>query len=74
MTIYQPGETFHAFQPSFNILFAKQRAYINRQGMNEHVFCLKTVKDVYSGSFLRVIYAKQLTDPIPLLVGIRTGC
>ena len=104
-----------------NILSPKQKAYINRQGMNEHVFCLKTgiddfkhessklftvfldfrdafgtlthnimlraleeihlpqvfidiVRDVYTGSYIQVICGKQLTDPIPLQVGIKTGC
>ncbi|KAK0144026.1 hypothetical protein N1851_017633 [Merluccius polli] len=32
------------------------------------------VKDVYSGSFIQIICGKQLTDPIPLRVGIKTGC
>jgi hypothetical protein len=104
-----------------NILSPNQKAYINRQGMNEHVFCLKTgiddfkhesckfysvfldfrdafgtlthnvmihaleeiqlprvfidiIKDVYSSSFIQVICGKQLTDPVPLQVGIKTGC
>ena len=104
-----------------NILSPKQKAYINRQGMNEHVFCLKTgiddfkhgsseyfavfldfrdafgtlahnvmvtaleeihlpqvyidiVKNVYCGSYIQVICGKQLTDPIPLQIGVKTGC
>lgn len=32
------------------------------------------VRDVYSGSYIQVICGKQLTDPIPLQVGIKTGC
>ena len=103
------------------ILSPKQKAYIARQGMNEHVFCLKTgvddfkhessklftvfldfrdafgtlshkimlnalkeihlpqpfadlITDVYKGSFLQVICGHQLTEPIPLQVGIKTGC
>ncbi len=32
------------------------------------------VRDVYSGSFLQVICGKQLTDPIPLQAGMKTGC
>ena len=32
------------------------------------------VKDVYTGSFIQVICGKQLTDPIPLQVGVKTGC
>ena len=104
-----------------NILSTKQKAYIERQGMNEHTFCLKTgiddfkhessrfyavfldfrdafgtlahdimfksleeihlpqvyidiVKDVYRDSFIQVICGKQLTGPIPLQLGIKTGC
>ena len=103
------------------ILSPKQKAYKDRQGMNEHVFCLKTgvddfkhescklytvfldfrdafgtlshkmmpsaleeihlpqpfvdiIKAVYRGSFLQVICGHQLTEPIPLQVGIKTGC
>ena len=103
------------------ILSPKQKAYIARQGMNEHVFCLKTgvddfkhescklftvfldfrdafgtlshkimlnalkeihppqpfadlITDVYKGSFLQVTSGHQLTEPIPLQVGIETGC
>ncbi len=103
------------------ILSNKQKAYIERQGMNEHVFCLKTaiddfkhesaklyivfldfrdafgalphgvmidaleeiqlpkiyvdiIKDVYCDSYLQVICGKDLTRPIPLEVGIKTGC
>ena len=102
-------------------LSPKQKAYIDRQGMNEHVFCLKTgiddfkhesckfytvfldfrdafgtlshnmmlrtleeihlpqpfvdiITDVYKGSFLQVICGDQLTEPVPLQVGIKTGC
>lgn len=104
-----------------NILSTKQKAYIDRQGMCEHVFCLKTgiddlkhesarfyaifldfrdafgtltqnvmidslkeihlpqvyidiVKDIYKDSFIQVICGKQLTGPIPLQMGIKTGC
>ncbi len=103
------------------ILSNKQKAYIERQGMNEHFFCLKTaiddfkhesdklyivfldfrdafgalphrvmidaleeiqlpkiyvdiIKDVYCDSYLQVICGKALTRPIPLEVGIKTGC
>lgn len=103
------------------ILSPKQKAYINRQGMNEHVFCLKTgiddfkhsstkfftvfldfcdafgtllhdvmfhtldgirlpqlhvdiIKDVYNNSYIQVICGSALTDPIPLKIGIKTGC
>ena len=101
-----------------NILSTDQKAYIERQGMNEHVFCLKTgiddfkhesarfyaafldfrdafgtlthdvmfqsleeihlprvyidiVRDVYKDSFIQVICGNQLTEPIPLKLGIR---
>ena len=92
---------------------------ILRDGMNEHVFCLKTgidinhgssrfyavfldfcdafgtlthvmfqsleeihlpqvyidiVRDVYKDSFIQVICGNQLTEPIPLQLGIQTGC
>lgn len=104
-----------------NILSEKQKAYINRQGMNEHVFCLKTaiddfkhestkfyavfldfrdafgslphsvmiksldeiniptlyiniIKDIYRNSFIQVICGDQLTRPIQLRTGIKTGC
>ena len=103
------------------ILSPHQKAYIDRRGMNEHVFCLKTgiddfkhesskfytvfldfrdafgtlshevmlkaleeihlpqpfvniVSSVYRGSFLQVICGQQLTEPIALEVGIKTGC
>ena len=32
------------------------------------------VQDVYKDSFIQVICGKQLTDPIPLQLGIKTGC
>ena len=35
---------------------------------------IEIVKDVYSTSFIQVICGKQVTDPIPLQVGIKTGC
>ena len=100
-----------------NILTDKRKAYINRQGMNEHVFCLKTAIDdfkhestrfyavffdfrdafgslphnihdwgsgrnqptqtlhhIISGSFFQVICGDQLTSPIQLRTGIKTGC
>ena len=32
------------------------------------------ITDVYKGSFLQVICGDQLTEPVPLQVGIKTGC
>ena len=32
------------------------------------------LRDVYSESFIQVICGKQLTQPIPLQIGIKTGC
>lgn len=37
-----------------DILFTKQKAYINRQGMNEHVFCLKTGIDDFKHESCRL--------------------
>ncbi len=107
--------------PSFTeCVLANEKNY-NRQGMNEHVFCLKAgiddfkhssarfftvfldfrdafgslshdvmlhaldeirlpqpyvdvIKDVYNNSYVQVICGSVLTDPIPLKIGIKTGC
>ena len=42
-----------------NILSNEQKAYIERQGMNEHVFCLKTAIDDFkheSARFIQVFF------------------
>lgn len=46
----------------------------NNANINLPQVYIGIVKDVYSGSFIQVICGKQLTDPIPLQVGIKTGC
>ncbi len=47
------------------ILSTKQKAYIERQGMNEHVFCLKTAIDDLSTNLLSYILY-FLTSEMPL--------